>query len=312
VNKGSWGRAFKNIDEERLASRLGWFSVGLGVAELAAPRQLANLIGVSERTALIRTMGMRELASGIGILATQRPAGWLWTRVAGDAMDLSLLGAALSPDNPKRGRAILATAAVASVTVLDFLCGQQLTLSPETGYRAIRVRKAIAVNRNPEEVYRFWRDFSNHPRFMKRLVSVTETGDRRSHWKAAGPGGRSIEWDAETTEDRPNEFIAWRSLRGSDIYNSGSVRFERVPANRGTIVRVQLDYAPPGGGLSAMIAKLAGADPGMQLEEDLRAFKQIVETGEVTKSDASIHAWIHEAQPPGSYQPERETTRWAP
>jgi uncharacterized membrane protein len=242
-------------------------------------------------------MGMRELASGVGILATRRPAGWLWARVAGDAMDLSLLGAALGPDNPRRGRAIAATAAVAGVTVLDYLCGEQLTLSPETGYRAVRFRKSISVNRPPEEVYRFWRDLRNMPRFMKRIQSVEKYGDTRSHWRATGPGGRTIEWDSEITEDHPNSMVAWRTLPGSAFRASGSVRFQPAPGNRGTIVRVQLDLAPPGGGITAAISRLGGADPERDLEDNLRALKQIVETGEIVKSDASIHAGMHAAQP---------------
>ncbi len=290
----------KNVNEQRLSKGLGWFSIGLGLTEVVAPGKLARMIGVRERPALIRGLGMREIANGIGILTQRRPAGFLWSRVAGDAMDLSLLGAALnSEDNESRNRTIAATAAVAGVTVLDVICSQQLTLSPETGYRGIRVHKAITINRPVDQVYGFWRDFQNLPRFMRHLESVQIMGDgKRSHWRAKAPAGQSVEWDAEIVEDNPNSRISWRSIEGSNVDNSGSVEFETAPGNRGTIVRVELQYDPPGGALGAIVAKMFGEEPGQQLDDDLRAFKQIMETGEVVKSDASIHRGMHSAQPP--------------
>ncbi|HWR50241.1 MAG TPA: SRPBCC family protein [Bryobacteraceae bacterium] len=291
-------RVLGNVKEERLATGLGWFSIGLGLAEVAAPQRMARLIGVRERTALIRGLGFREIASGIGILANRRPAGWVWSRVAGDAMDLSLLGSALKTRERGRGRTAAATAAVAGVTVLDLLCSQQLTLSPETGYSTVHVTKGITVNRSPEEVYRFWRDLQNLPRFMKHLESVQATEGTRSHWKAKGPAGMTFEWDAEITSDEPNSAIAWRSVEGSGVQNSGSVRFERAPGGRGTVVRVDLQYSPPGGAAGAQFSKLLGREPGQQIEEELRRFKQILETGEIVNSDASIHRGMHPAQPP--------------
>jgi uncharacterized membrane protein len=288
-----------NVNEQRLSKGLGWFSIGLGVAEVVAPGRLARLIGIKERPSLIRGLGMREIASGVGILTQRRPAGFLWSRVAGDAMDLSLLGAAInSDDNESRKRTIAATATLAGVTVLDVLCSQRLTLSPETGYRGIRVHKTITVNRPIDQAYGFWRNFQNLPRFMKHLESVQVMGDKRSHWRAKAPAGRTVEWDAELVEDNPNSRIAWRSIEGADVDNSGSVQFETAPGNRGSIVRVEIQYNPPGGALGAAVAKLFGEEPGQQLDDDLRAFKQIMETGEVVKSDASIHRGTHAARPP--------------
>lgn len=95
-----------------------------------------------------------------------------------------------------------------------------------------------------------------------------------------------------------NELIAWRSLEGSDIPNCGSVRFEPASLGRGTVVTVDVEYAPPGGKVSSRMAKLLGQDPAQQVQSDLRAFKQVMETGEVVQSDASIHAGMHPAQPP--------------
>jgi uncharacterized membrane protein len=298
-------RDSQNDNAERLANALGWFSIGLGIAELAAPRALAQLIGVKDDDKtrnVLRGYGMREIAAGIGILSRPQPAAWLWGRVAGDLLDLSSLGSAWGSSRSNRVRVGAATAAVIGVTALDVRCALQLQRGSINGGSAktgdVRVTKTIIVNRSPEEVYRFWRDLANLPTFMKHLESVQVTGDNRSHWKATGPGGKTVEWDAEIVEDQPNTRIAWRSLEGSDIDNSGSVQFERAPGGRGTLVRVELRYTPPGGVVSATLAKLFGEEPGQQVDGDLRAFKQVLETGEVVKSDASIHRGMHVAQPP--------------
>lgn len=146
--------------------------------------------------------------------------------------------------------------------------------------RGIRVEKSVTINRSPEELYSFWRNFQNLPRFMSHLKSVTVTGDKRSHWVAKGPAGSEAEWDAEIINEVPNELIGWRSVDGSQINNAGSVHFTRTIANRGTEVKVILRYDPPGGVLGAVIAKLFGEDPARQVQEDLRTLKQILETGE--------------------------------
>jgi uncharacterized membrane protein len=138
----------------------------------------------------------------------------------------------------------------------------------------------VTINRSPEELYRFWRDFQNLPRFMKHIESARETGGRRSHWVAKAPAGTTVEWDAEITEDRPNELIAWRSLEGSDVDQVGSVRFERAPGGRGSIVKVEMRYRPPTGVVGATVAKLLGRAPGRQIKDALHRFRQIMEAGE--------------------------------
>ncbi len=302
---GRPARLFGGINEEKLATGLGWFSLGLGAAALIAPERLAKLIGVKERTALIRGVGAREIASGVGILSQRRPAGWLWSRVGGDLMDLSMLGAAIKSRRRNRGRTIAATAGVVTVAALDLFASRRLTLSPETGYRAIRVRKAITIDRSPEDVYYFWRDLHNLPRFIRHFESVEVTGDRRMRIKAKVPMGRAIEWDAEITDDVVGERIAWRSVEGSGPRNSGSVRFERAPGGRGAIVRLEVELSPPGGALAVKLAELFGVEPGERIDSALRALKQIMETGDVVKSDASIHRGMHAAQPPAVEQAAR-------
>ena len=144
-----------------------------------------------------------------------------------------------------------------------------------------KVEKSVTVNRPPEELYRFWRNFENLPRFMKHLESVKVEGGNRSHWVAKGPAGTSVEWDAEVYNEKENEMIAWRSLEGSEVANAGSVHFEPAAGGRGTVVRVVLKYDPPAGKLGAAVARLFGESPAQQIDEDLRRFKQVMESGEI-------------------------------
>jgi uncharacterized membrane protein len=148
----------------------------------------------------------------------------------------------------------------------------------------MQARTAVTIKRPVEEVYGYWRQLTNLPRFMLHLEAVEPTGDGRSHWTARAPAGRTVEWDAEVVEDAPNERIAWRSLEGSQVTNSGSVRFTPAPGGGGTEVRVELAYGPPGGALGKVVAKLFGEEPQQQITDDLRRLKQVLETGEVVRS----------------------------
>ena len=271
---------------KRLAKGLGWFSVGLGLAELLAPRAIANISGVSNKhTGLIRLYGLRELASGIAIFSQEKPTEAVWSRVAGDAIDLISLGVACTAPEAKRGRITFATANVAAVTALDVICAMQLS---NGGKQGIHASASCVVNRPLEEVYSFWRDFENLPRFMRHLDSVTEIGEGRSRWKAKGPAGMDVEWEAMIIADVPGEVITWRSLENSDVDNAGAVRFEQAPGGRGTIVKVNFEYQPIAGVLGSTVARLFGEEPNQQLDDDLRRFKQVLEVGEVVVSDATL------------------------
>lgn len=147
--------------------------------------------------------------------------------------------------------------------------------------RDVHVEKSIIIDKTPEELYNFWREFENLPRFMNNLESVTNLGFNRWHWVAKGPVGTRVEWDAEIYNERPNEMIAWRSLEGADVTNAGSVHFEQAPGGRGTQVKVILNYNAPGGKVSALLAKLFGQEPGQMIADDLRRLKQVLETGEI-------------------------------
>ncbi len=147
--------------------------------------------------------------------------------------------------------------------------------------KALQVEQAITVNKPVEEVYLFWHNFENLPRFMEHLKEVDVIDGRRSHWVAKGPLDANVEWDAEITDDRPNQTISWRSLPGSQVSNSGTVDFRPAPDGRGTEVHVLMEYNPPGGSAGAVFAKVFGEEPSTQVREDLRHFKQVMETGEV-------------------------------
>src|SRR3954468_2846830 len=151
--------------------------------------------------------------------------------------------------------------------------------------RGVRVEQTVTIGLPPEEIYAFFRNFENLPRFMSHLQSVKVLDDKRSHWVTKGPAGSDAEWDAEIINEIPNELIGWRSVDGSQVDNAGSVHFKANPGGRGTDVKVILRYDPPGGLLGAMTAKVFGEDPAHQVKEDLRALKMLLETGEIASTE---------------------------
>lgn len=179
--------------------------------------------------------------------------------------------------------------------------GGTLLYQAYTGNNPLMKRLGIQVNRNPPqgaketiiatervtigvpraELYDYWHNFSNLPRFMRNLLAVRVVDERRSHWMAQAPAGRVVEWDAELVEDEPGHMLRWRSLPGSDVTNFGLVRFTDAPAGQATEVYVELQYVPPGGSLGAAIARMVGEEPQWQLAEDLRRLKQLAEGGEL-------------------------------
>ena len=285
----------------RTARLLGVASLGLGAAMLRDPRGVAEVAGVDDDPALlplISAVGARELVHATGLLAG-RP-GWAWTRVAGDAVDLALMGSALTERRGERYRRLrTATVAVAGLAAVDLLTALRsrrsgrsaaaAELPPFAPWKtAVDVSAATTVNKSPDEVYGFWRDFSNLPTFMAHVREVRTTdGGQRSHWVAEAPGRRRVEWDAEVVEDRAGELIRWRSTRKADIENAGQVEFRPAPGERGTEVRVHLAYAQPGGRLGKAFAKVVGEAPDQQIRDDLTRFKQVLETGQVVRSEGS-------------------------
>ncbi len=170
------------------------------------------------------------------------------------------------------------------------------------GPRGVHVEHSVTISRPVAEVYRFWRNVENLPKFMQHLEQVSVREGGISHWVAKGPGGTRVEWDARIINEIENKVIGWQSLEGSRISTAGSVNFDE--SDRGTTVHVHLQYNPPGGKLGAAMAWLFGEEPNIQVREDLRRFKQLMETGEMTLSDGP--ALWRPAQPPASPRDARQ------
>ena len=263
-----------------MAKGLGVFSVGLGLAELAAPRAIQRLIGIDacgRNDVIVRALGAREVAHGVGIFARPRS---VWTRLIGDVIDVAFVGIALADDDNDRTRLIPALGALLGVGALDALAS----------WRAVRgklgapIVAAMTINKSPNEVYEYWRDFERLPEFMRYLDSVTVLDERRSRWTAKSPVGH-VAWDAEITEDVPGRTIAWRST-SKKMPMRGRITFNQAPQGRGTEVIVEMQVAP--------FARLFTRP---ELIGDLRRFKQVIEVGEIVVSDATSVRGMHAAQP---------------
>jgi uncharacterized membrane protein len=238
---------------------LGWFSIGLGLAQVLVPANVARLAGAEptpRTTQLMRALGMREISSGIGILSGKRTEDWVRARVAGDMMDLALLGRLLLADSSDRGKTLASTVAVAGVTALDMLAAatlrkQNATHSPrstanmESDQGVKKVRRAITINRSPEDVAAFWKEHASNDKAL-----------------------------------------------------SETVRFVPAPGGRGTEIHLEQTYEKPGA-IASIIGKLRHDDPAQYTFDELFALKQILETGDVVISDAWINGphKPHPAQP---------------
>lgn len=182
------------------------------------------------------------------------------------------------------GRAVTGRCAVNRALGRNTADAGRDTVSPVASVHrgaGIKIEKTIAVTRPRDELYRFWRNFENLPRFMDHLESVTVLDENRSHWVVNGPMGTRVEWDAQIHNEIPGELIAWRTLPGSEVNHAGSVHFEPHLNHPGTTVRVILRYEPPAGKPGAFLASLFGEEPAQQIDDDLRRFKQVMEAGDV-------------------------------
>jgi len=159
--------------------------------------------------------------------------------------------------------------------------GETDTRTSLSGSHGVNVEEVVLINRPASELFRFWRQFETLPSFMEHLASVQKLDNLRSHWVANAPAGRTVEWDAEIINEIPDELIAWRTRDNADVVSAGSVSFKRAPGGRGTDVRVRLQYNPPAGKLGAAIAWMFGEEPSQTIREDLRRFKQLMESGEI-------------------------------
>jgi uncharacterized membrane protein len=304
--------AYPARGSDGLSTALGWFSIGLGLAQLLAPDKLCELCGVDgdEHAGLMRSMGLREMSNGVAILTQPHQPTWLWSRVAGDTLDLALLGSAMARGKDPR-RAAGAALAVLGVTMLDLkaarqqqrVTGNHAEMISDVGHqirkepREQRVVKSITINRPRAEVYGFFRDFSNIPRYAKHVDAVEVLSDRRSRWTVKVPGGSAVPFEVELMEERQDARLAWQSTGDSPVDEAGVADFSDAPGGRGTEVRIEVVYDPPMGRIGTTIAKLFREEPSQQVGDDLRALKQVLETGDVMVSDGSKRRGPHPGQP---------------
>lgn len=156
-----------------------------------------------------------------------------------------------------------------------------------TAKDAVDIRKAININAPQEELYNFWMDFENFPKFMTHIKEVRKIDDDRSHWVVEGPAGSSMEWDAVVTETVPNQRISWESTEGAPVKSTGTVRFD--PNNQGgTRVTVQMGYTPPAGAVGHAVATLFGKNPKQEMDDDLMRLKSLFEHGETTAKGRKV------------------------
>jgi uncharacterized membrane protein len=150
--------------------------------------------------------------------------------------------------------------------------------------RGAHLEASFTVNKPPEELFRYWRNFENLPKFMQHLESVQPSGNR-VHWVARGPLGARLSWDTEITDEKENEWIVWRSVEGSPVSHAGSVYFRRAPGDRGTVVTVAIQYRGGNSAAGRILSELLGVMPERQLREELRHFKQLMEAGEIPTTE---------------------------
>jgi uncharacterized membrane protein len=242
---------------------------------------MSELTGLGDRYGLIRTVGVRELASGVGLLTQRRKSPWLWSRVVGDAMDLAVLASAHAGTERGRSRAIGAAAVVAAIAAADVAASLSQSRRAARAAPDIYLDRTIIVNKTPRECYDYWRDLRNIAKFTHRLEEVTPLDERRSQWIMRVRGGARLEWIVEITEDKPGERLRWKTAEDAPFKLAGAVNFETAPGGRGTFVTLGMHYHTPGGSIAAALARLLGPDPFGEVRENLRRFKQLLETGEI-------------------------------
>jgi uncharacterized membrane protein len=204
-------------------------------------------------------------------------------------------GSALGVWGLRRGGAVgIASGLLATALLARGLTGRapvRRWAGPNRFERAVATREGwssasvtvqtVTINAPRDMLYRFWRSFSNLPRFMENIERIDIIDDNRSHWVVKAPAGRTVEWDAIITADQPDRRIAWESAEGADVANSGWVEFRDAPSGRGTEVHAFIAYEPPGGTLGRMAAKLFQREPAIQARRDLKRLKMLMEAGEV-------------------------------
>jgi uncharacterized membrane protein len=237
--------------------------------ELQFPED-AREVGIRRRRNISETERWLSMAAGAGLatygLTRGRAGGWV----------LAGVGALLV----RRG--MTAHCDIYQALGLNTAGTGEDTRQALGGPAGVIVEESVVINRPISELYRFWRNLENLPRFMSHLESVERITDTLSRWRAKAPAGTTVEWNAEIINEVPDQVIGWRSIEGSDVVSAGSVNFDEAGPGRGTRVRVRLQYSPPGGKVGDAVARLFGSDAATQIRQDLQRFKQMVEEGQTT------------------------------
>ncbi|MCQ8239561.1 SRPBCC family protein [Rhizosaccharibacter radicis] len=273
-----------------LTRGLGWFSIGLGMAELLTPGLVTRSLGTGKGRELARLYGVREIATGVGILTSRNPAPWVWARVGGDLLDIGTVVAG-SGDRPSRkGRVVLALVSLAGITALDIVCGQKLGRESlnSGGMRSdpADVERSITIGRTANELHALWRKPETLPRVMAHAATIRAAKDGRLHWRVKGPFGHGLDWESETVDDRAGEGLGWRSLPSARVPNEGLIRFRPATGGRGTVATLRVRFEPPGGVVGETAVHLMGGlVPAVIADTALRRFKSLAETGEIPTTE---------------------------
>jgi uncharacterized membrane protein len=293
----------------KLGTSLTLMGMGLGLAELAAPVAVGRAVGLGDKGGItgvgMRLIGARGVALGLATLLRRKRSGWLWARVGGDLLDLAFLGLALgqSVRRGRRHRSLrlpLALGAVAGMTVVDVVRAVRTTRASREAARTASENipgLAVTVDRTVADVYSFLRNPNNLTRFLSNVESVQVRGDGRAELAVKGPVGPRFRCRATILDSQPGESLNWIvTTEAGDPFCGGTMRLAKAPGDRGTEIHVALDgmMAAGGGGIGGSIVRLWTRE---SMRNDLRRLKQVLEVGEVTRSDASVHRGMHAARP---------------
>lgn len=252
-------------ETSKLTTGLGYFSLGLGTMQLLVPDRVNRLIGVRDDAGSRfwqRVVGVQELSAAAGIFTQRRPVEWLWGRTAADVLHLSLLARSL------RGRAVApsrvagAMGSVVGTFALDAYASARMTSDPQATRKEapVQCNASITISGTREEVQRGWQEFE----------------------RSGGPHVRL--GPIETVQEQLGSSTEFRT---TDPSATGIARFVDAPGRRGTEIHLELEYEVPAGAVGAAVKKVVGDDPHQMAQDDLRRFKQLVETGEVVRSEGA-------------------------
>jgi uncharacterized membrane protein len=291
----TWTQNVTDLDPAQIAIGLGWFSIGLGLVELFGPRRLTRAFGASYQAPLYQLAGVREIASGVGLLLSRDKSPWLWARAAGDAMDIAVLG--IGHGRNRKGRVVTALLSLAGIAALDLWTAQRMQEREEqsahgvgahTGSRgwrlgAMDIERSITINKSPQELLVLWQVPDTLPRIMAHIADIEQLGQGRARWTIPAPFGQSLAWQTEITHADPDTGLHFRSDQTAGaLIPSGAVRFSKAPGNRGTVMTLRVRFNPPGGAPGRVVARLLGdAVPATLIDKSLHYFKALAETGEI-------------------------------